>query len=446
MAGTGRSLALALVLLALCSSAAPSRAAAAPGAPHHALAVTDAPPSRRLASSQRLVDECARRRHLRAGEAGGDGIVVGGSGVAAGDAAGGGSSSSSGSILQLAADLASVAARLAGHAAAGGDGGAPPALGALLRRRHMRPHRAAAAVEGVSAGLVKSRAIDFKGHTLTVVAMSNDEYVGAHILAQGTPFQAELLGQLMDFISPGSTVVDAGANFGSFSIFFAAAAGPTGRVFSFEPQARMFQLLCTNMMVNGLLHIAPKNVALSYGPGELAMSATVPDGTHVGKSYTELDGKTTINYGGMHLGAGGEPVRAIALDSLNLTGVSLIKVDVQGAEKLMFYGARDTIKRNKPVVAFETNADFMADAVAKTLSVPPEVLAFSIADYLKSLGYTQPPALEPYVRGGDAIWVPPGHPWLSTPAAAGSGGAAGRRRRLRRWGAWGGGGGGGGAR
>jgi hypothetical protein len=40
-----------------------------------------------------------------------------------------------------------------------------------------------------------------------------------------------------------------GANMGDFTVFFAAAAGPSGAVYAFEPQARMHQLLCTNMII-----------------------------------------------------------------------------------------------------------------------------------------------------------------------------------------------------
>lgn len=45
----------------------------------------------------------------------------------------------------------------------------------------------------------------------------------------------------------------------------------------------------------------------------------------------------------MSLGAGGEQVQAMPLDWYNLTGVSLIKVDVQGAEKLVLYGAQASL-------------------------------------------------------------------------------------------------------
>jgi FkbM family methyltransferase len=43
--------------------------------------------------------------------------------------------------------------------------------------------------------------------------------------------------------------VCAGANMGDFTVFLAAATGSTGVVYAFEPQARMYQLLCTNMIV-----------------------------------------------------------------------------------------------------------------------------------------------------------------------------------------------------
>jgi hypothetical protein len=42
----------------------------------------------------------------------------------------------------------------------------------------------------------------------------------------------------------------------------------------------------------------------------------------------------------MMLGKGGEEVQSRTLDSYNLTGVSLVKIDAQGAEPLVIYGGR----------------------------------------------------------------------------------------------------------
>ncbi|WIA34207.1 hypothetical protein OEZ86_012561 [Tetradesmus obliquus] len=194
----------------------------------------------------------------------------------------------------------------------------------------------------------------------------------------------------MDKVRPGSVVVDAGANMGDFAIFLAAATGPTGVVYAFEPQARMFQLVCTNMIINGLLHMAAWS------------------------TRTDLNDKVTINYGGMRLGLGGETVPAITLDSMNLTDVSVIKVDIQGAEKLMFYGAQETIKRNLPVVAYESVEAGMATAVDAELQLPQHVKDFNVDTFLKSLGYTT------QVFGSDNIGTPPAN------ATAG-----GRRRMLQ---------------
>jgi hypothetical protein len=80
------------------------------------------------------------------------------------------------SALHLAAELARIASRLAGAAAHGGAGGPrhrrhkpPPAAAGPAG-----PHRAKAAVENISKGLVQSVPVDFKGHKLTVVALANE--------------------------------------------------------------------------------------------------------------------------------------------------------------------------------------------------------------------------------------------------------------------------------
>jgi threonine dehydrogenase-like Zn-dependent dehydrogenase len=54
------------------------------------------------------------------------------------------------------------------------------------------------------------RNVSFKGHNLTVLALKNDEYVGKEVLYSGKPFAPNTLAYMMDYIRPGSTVVDAG--------------------------------------------------------------------------------------------------------------------------------------------------------------------------------------------------------------------------------------------
>jgi hypothetical protein len=67
-------------------------------------------------------------------------------------------------------------------------------------------------------------------------------------------------------------------------------------------------------IVNSLLHIVPKNLALSYKADTLHMALKVVDGSSAQQAYTDADrSHKPINYGGMRLGQGGEEVRASQL-------------------------------------------------------------------------------------------------------------------------------------
>lgn len=60
-----------------------------------------------------------------------------------------------------------------------------------------------------------------------------------------------------------------------------------------------------------------------------------------------------FNYGGLELGAGGEPVNMVSLDTMGLTGVSLLRIDAEGAEALVLYGAQELIRNQRPVISYE---------------------------------------------------------------------------------------------
>eukprot|EP00966_Prymnesium_polylepis_P091147 2109688-Prymnesium_polylepis.1 len=57
---------------------------------------------------------------------------------------------------------------------------------------------------------------------------------------------------MLRHVRPGDTIVDCGGNFGSFGVYFAAAMGPKGRLFAFEPQEIMRHYYTANLVLNGL--------------------------------------------------------------------------------------------------------------------------------------------------------------------------------------------------
>jgi hypothetical protein len=78
------------------------------------------------------------------------------------------------------------------------------------------------------------------------------------------------------------------------------------------------------------------------------------------------------------------------LDSFDFSDVCLLKVDAEGAEPLVFWGARELIRRFRPALLLERNAKTITDSMTATISVSEEVRHFRVEDFVSSLGYSGP--------------------------------------------------------
>lgn len=149
-------------------------------------------------------------------------------------------------------------------------------------------------------------------------------------------------------VRPGEVAFDIGARFGEHSILLAQLVGPRGRLVAFEPDPERVEALdCTvGQLGNGRL----LTVALSDSLGR--RSLFVPEN----RSMASLADWTA--------GSGGA-VRAIEceetpLDRLVDQGTvprpDFVKCDVEGAESLVFRGARRMLDRaDAPIVMYEAN-------------------------------------------------------------------------------------------
>ena len=148
---------------------------------------------------------------------------------------------------------------------------------------------------------------------------------------------------LRQIIRPGMAVIEVGANMGTHSVDMARACAP-GPFYAFEPQPRIFQVLCANLAINDIANA----FAYPEGCGEAEGAAIVPN----------VDYGVQGNFGGLSLRADGEPgykVRIRTLDSLDLPACHLIKIDVEGFEPQVIRGARDTIARCRPYLYVEND-------------------------------------------------------------------------------------------
>jgi FkbM family methyltransferase len=157
------------------------------------------------------------------------------------------------------------------------------------------------------------------------------------------------------FIKPEDTIIDGGANLGFHSIQFAKLANK-GTVYCFEPQPLIYNILTTNILINGATDIIKQN-KLGLGEKENIELKMTP------LSEQEFS-EHCINYGGRGLtdsNEGEETVILTTIDNLNLNKLNLIKLDVQGFELQTLKGGENTIKSNYPIMFIENYPDSEQD-------------------------------------------------------------------------------------
>lgn len=144
----------------------------------------------------------------------------------------------------------------------------------------------------------------------------------------------------------GCTVLDIGANIGWFSLVAARKIGLNGRIHAFEPRPVTSKMLARTIASNNLQSIIKLwDCALSDSPGTVKLSWGVntdnPGGSFISKQGS-IDGHESVS------------VRTVRLDDL-LPEVDpeIIKIDVEGAEPLVFKGGSKMLKRSKPLILSE---------------------------------------------------------------------------------------------
>lgn len=126
-------------------------------------------------------------------------------------------------------------------------------------------------------------------------------------------------------------VVHAGGNIGMYALEFAKHFK---NVYVFEPEKDNFSALMLNCHIQQ--NIYPYKAALGHNNRPTKMTDDCND-----------------NIGAWQVTGQSGNIPVIRLDDLNLNDVSLIHLDVEGFELFALYGAEKTIKRWKPLIAFE---------------------------------------------------------------------------------------------
>jgi FkbM family methyltransferase len=166
----------------------------------------------------------------------------------------------------------------------------------------------------------------------------------------------------------GDVVVDVGAGIGEETVVFSKMVGCAGRVVAIEAHPFVFSCLAETITRSGLRNAHAIQCAIGDRNGTLRISDKAD---HLGNSVLS--------------GMGGTKVPARSLDSvvkeLGLDRIDLLKVNIEGAERLALRGMGTVADRVRNVV-IECH-DFVADAGG------PEAMRTRefVADALRELGY-----------------------------------------------------------
>ncbi len=155
-------------------------------------------------------------------------------------------------------------------------------------------------------------------------------------------FEAGPIRMLRPYVRPKTIVIDIGANIGYFTRRFAAWVSQGGRVVAVEPESLTFARLQHAVATAGLRDVVE------------TIQAAVAE--RAGEGFLEIN---PGHPGDHRLGTSGLPVAMTTVDDLlasrDWPEVSLIKIDVQGAEARVLAGARRTLEKFRPALFLEVD-------------------------------------------------------------------------------------------
>lgn len=159
------------------------------------------------------------------------------------------------------------------------------------------------------------------------------------LVGEYEPQETRLLSHLL---RPGMTVVDAGANWGYFTLLAAHLVGSAGRVVALEPDPRMYDLLQRNLALNTLRRATALPIAAAAARGEVTLEGYDPATSNRGVSRVRaatLAGRATFTVACEALDR--------VVDQQGLGSVDLVKIDVEGAEDGVLAGMDDGLRAHR---------------------------------------------------------------------------------------------------
>jgi len=192
-------------------------------------------------------------------------------------------------------------------------------------------------------------------------------------------------------LHPGDVFIDVGAHVGYCSLLASRAVGAEGKVIAVEPNPPTIARLERNIRLNHADNIVVRKVASTDAETTLRFF----------QAGVENTGRSSVNQnharGGSEISVAGVPLDRM-VQSLGLSRVDLVKIDVEGAEMQVLAGMTDILARYRPKIVVELRFEFLENMGSS--------LAAAEA-FFRANGYT----LQDRDNLDNYFWVPaPGQP------------------------------------
>jgi FkbM family methyltransferase len=187
-------------------------------------------------------------------------------------------------------------------------------------------------------------------------------------------FEPAIIAFCAKHITSGSTVIDAGANWGQMTVAFSRLVGETGFVHSIESSSHVLEHLRATLEANPEC----KNVTLHPNAGWHTS----------GEDLNMLIPHSTFAYSGAGIRGVKDPrdnpvhaVKSLAIDDIEFQSpVSVIKIDAQGSDFFILKGAKKTLEKYRPIVVLEYEPEYEPWF---------DMQRQDLIDFLESVNYTE---------------------------------------------------------
>ncbi|BFU77531.1 hypothetical protein ALC152_07460 [Arcobacter sp. 15-2] len=160
------------------------------------------------------------------------------------------------------------------------------------------------------------------------------DYIQKKIYEEKVPYEYEMLKDIISRVKK-DIIIDVGANIGNHSLFLAANGYD---VYSFEANSEVFDIFDNSIKINGF---DDKIKAYNFGISDTISKAKI----------TNIDKK---NLGGQSLLIGEGNIELKPLSDIRFPKkISVIKIDVEGMEINVLKGAKELIKKDRPLLYIE---------------------------------------------------------------------------------------------